>query len=54
MATNDTIPFIDDLIEDFNKVQEKLLPNEPTTAQNLSVHLTKILTRREQEISYPL
>lgn len=43
MATNDTIPFIDDLIEDFNKVQEKLLPNEPTTAQNLSVHLTKIL-----------
>ena len=43
MATNDTIPFIDDLIEDFNKVQEKILPDEPTTAQNLSVHLTKIL-----------
>lgn len=43
MAANDTIPFIDDLIEDFNKIQEKLLPYEPTTAQNLSVHLTKIL-----------
>lgn len=43
MATNDTIPFIDDLVEDFNKVQEKILPDEPTTAQNLSVHLTKIL-----------
>lgn len=43
MITNDTIPFIDDLVEDFNKVQEKILPDEPTTAQNLSVHLTKIL-----------
>ena len=39
----DTIPFIDELIEDFNKVQAKILPDEPTTAQNLSVHLTKIL-----------
>lgn len=43
MVTNDTIPFIEDLIDDFNKVQELILPNEPTTAQNLSVHLTKIL-----------
>ena len=43
MDTNDTIRFIDDLLEDFNKVQEKLLPDEPTTAQNVSVHLTKIL-----------
>ena len=44
MDTNDdTIPFIDDLVEDFNKVQEIVLPEEPTTAQNLSVHLTKIL-----------
>lgn len=43
MGTNDTISFIDDLVEDFNKVQEKILPDEPTTAQNLSVHLTKIL-----------
>lgn len=43
MGTNDTIPFIDDLVEDFNKVQEKIFPDEPTTAQNLSVHLTKIL-----------
>lgn len=38
-----TISFIDDLVEDFNKVQEKIFPDEPTTAQNLSVHLTKIL-----------
>lgn len=43
MDTNDAIPFIDDLVEYFNKVQEKILPDEPTTAQNLSVHLTKIL-----------
>lgn len=43
MVTNDTIPFIDDLVEDFNKVQEKIFPDEPTIAQNLSVHLTKIL-----------
>ncbi|OUN89136.1 HEPN domain-containing protein [Blautia sp. An46] len=43
MEMNETIPFIDDLVEDFNKVQEIVLPKEPTTAQNLSVHLTKIL-----------
>ena len=43
MNTNDNIPFIDDLVEDFQKVQEMILPDEPTTAQNLSVHLTKIL-----------
>lgn len=43
MGTNGTISFIDDLVEDFNKVQEMIFPDEPTTAQNLSVHLTKIL-----------
>lgn len=43
MCTNGTISFIDDLVEDFNKVQEMIFPDEPTTAQNLSVHLTKIL-----------
>lgn len=43
MDTNDTIPYVDDLVDDFNKVQEMILPYEPTTAQNLSVHLTKIL-----------
>lgn len=43
MDANDTNSFIDDLVEDFNKVQEKIFPDEPTTAQNLSVHLTKIL-----------
>ena len=42
-TTHDTIPFIDNLVDDFNKIQELILPNEPTTAQNLSVHLTKIL-----------
>ena len=43
MVTDDTIPYIDELVDDFNKVQEMILPYEPTTAQNLSVHLTKIL-----------
>lgn len=43
MHTNDTVSFIGDLVDDFNKIQEKILPDEPTTAQNLSVHLTKIL-----------
>lgn len=43
MGTNGTISFIDDLVEDFYKVQEMIFPDEPTTAQNLSVHLTKIL-----------
>lgn len=43
METNEAIPFIDDLVDDFNKVQEIVLPEEPTTAQNLAVHLTKIL-----------
>lgn len=43
MGTNDTISFINDLVDDFNKVQERILPDEPTTAQNLFVHLTKIL-----------
>lgn len=43
MDANDTIPFIDDLVGDFDKVQEMIFPEEPTTAQNISVHLTKIL-----------
>lgn len=43
MTTDNTNPFIANLVDDFNKVQELLLPVEPTTAQNLSVHLTKIL-----------
>lgn len=43
MEDNNTIPFVDDLVDDFNKVQEKILEDEPSTAQNLSVHLTKIL-----------
>ncbi len=43
MVTNDTASFIDDLVQDFNKIQEMILPEEPTTAQSISVHLTKIL-----------
>ena len=43
MSKTYPIPFIDDLVSDFNIVQEKLLTEEPSTAQNLSVHLTKIL-----------
>lgn len=35
--------FIDDLVEDYNKVQMMILPEEPTIAQHLSVQLTKIL-----------
>lgn len=35
--------FIDDLNNDFKKVQEKILLDEPTIGQNLSIHLTKIL-----------
>ena len=40
---SDNNSFIEDLVEDFNKVQELVLPYEPSTAQSLSVHLTKIL-----------
>ena len=43
MNTNDTSSFIDDLIADFNILQEEFLPQEPTTAQNISTHLTKVL-----------
>ena len=43
MNENDSISFIEDLVDDFKKVQEMILPYEPTTAQNISVHLTKIL-----------
>lgn len=43
MDVNDSNSFIEDLVEDFTKVQLIVLPEEPTTAQNLSVHLTKIL-----------
>jgi len=43
MVINGTPSFIQDIVEDFDKVQQKILPEEPTTAQNLSVHLTKIL-----------
>lgn len=39
---NNSIPFIDELVDDFNKVQTLILPEEPSTAQSLSVHLTKI------------
>lgn len=40
---SDTNSFLDDLFDDFNKVQELILPSEPSTAQSLSMHLTKIL-----------
>ena len=43
MSINDNISFIDNLVEDFDSVQKNILDKEPTTAQNLSVHLTKIL-----------
>jgi len=43
MSTNDNPTFINNLIQDFNKIQEIIMPVEPTTAQNISVHLTKIL-----------
>lgn len=34
---------IRDLKDDFDKVQEQILPNDPSTAQNISVHLSKML-----------
>ena len=40
---SDTNSFINDLVDDFNKVQELILPDEPTVAQSISVHLTKVL-----------
>lgn len=40
---SNTNAFINDLVDDFNKVQELILPNEPTVAQSISVHLTKVL-----------
>jgi len=40
---SDTNSIIDDLSDDFNKVQGLILPSEPSTAQSLSMHLTKIL-----------
>lgn len=43
MDDNNKIPFIDEIVEDYNKVQEKVLEDEPSAAQSLSVNLTKIL-----------
>ena len=43
MGTVDTISYVNEVVEDYNIVQEMILPKEPTIAQNLSVHLTKIL-----------
>lgn len=40
---SEPIPYIDDLVEDYNKTQELLLITEPTAAQDISAHLTKIL-----------
>jgi hypothetical protein len=34
---------MDDLSDDFDKIQTLILPCEPSTAQSLSMHLTKIL-----------
>ena len=42
MNAKDTLAFIDDIVNDFKKIQKVLLTEEPTTAQNISVHLTKI------------
>lgn len=39
----DYIQCIQDLKDDFDKVQEKIFPEDPSTAQNISVHLTKLL-----------
>ena len=38
-----TNPFINELVHDYKIVQEKVLEEDPSTAQNLSVHLTKIM-----------
>lgn len=43
MEYNSSSPFIDGLVKDYNKIQEVLLVDDPSTAQNISIHLTKIL-----------
>lgn len=43
MEDNNTNPSIDELVHDYEKVQEKILADDPSTAQNLSIHLTKVL-----------
>ena len=35
--------YIADVIEDYNAIQERVFPDDPSAAQNLSIHLTKIL-----------
>ena len=40
---SESIPFIDDLVEDYKKTQELLLITEPSAAQDISAHLTKVL-----------
>jgi hypothetical protein len=40
---NEYVSYIDDLVEDFNKVQTMMLSEEPSTAQSIFTHLTKIL-----------
>lgn len=43
MEGNNTSPFIDELVQDYNRVQDTVLEVDPSTAQNISIHLTKIL-----------
>ncbi len=43
MWDNNTDFFINELVQDYNTVQKVLLEDDPSTAQNLSIHLTKIL-----------
>ncbi len=35
--------FVVDLVDDYNMIQELILPNEPTVAQNITTQLTKVL-----------
>ena len=43
MEKQDTCSSIDELYNDYKIVQEKLMMEDPSTAQSLSIHLTKIL-----------
>ena len=43
MSESESISFIEDLVDDYYKVQLMILPDEPSTAQNVTSHLTKML-----------
>ena len=43
MDSSRSLALIDQLVEDYNQIQDKLLREEPSTTQSISRHLTKVL-----------